>query len=827
MVLILILAGGQADKPVQVIAAADLPGWIRSGAVRARLPKLQDGRLEDLFDGNTATAVRCGDEGRAVFIFTFTRPIPLRQVGITPGGGGVYRWQAAVPSKSGADTPDGFMPLFDWRYVESGLRDPFPVQKELRARSLRISVERLTLGEEIILHELECYTPLELKAIQVDQCPETVHVGSAFQPKAVAIDQFGGRLPLDKDVKLHLYPAGLMKNETGLLTPLMPGKLRLRFSMGTLSSEEKTVTITQAGDAPTPLQVHPFETTAAIHAAGINEASTSFALYVRRDGEPPPEKPRRISTSSIITVYGLEPGKAYHFSLAGLDGAGDPITPRSEALRAWTHAPGELPLSTIASIDLLIPIYTGEFKVGDMDSMTSGFERARQFIFRGSRARLNLDIQCLPLYHLAPKGAGPGMEKIAQELEAKGVHRYGCSAIHVATLSPRENCSGYRFQNGTIGSQGISAYAAWPAEGKWLKDFACWTLVHEFQHTLEAFVNEGALSGKMLSGHFLDNYPLPEGDFFDAGDFYDGQHEILKRFEDYLQLPASRAHRMEVIDQDGDGLPDDDPRLPMDEARFGSDPEKIDTDGDGLNDLDEYCAGLYKGSDPVSEDSDDDGVPDGVDPFPLSSFTGCIPFGTPSRGEAPSGLLARDVYFSKGGRVSGLELYASWDPNHLYLAVKSKKALKLFLHVDGSGHLGPFESDRRVQAEGGEDEAEAAAGDVYTGDRALTLSFGSPHLLCGGRVVSEAEVLSAEREGDRFLWAAVPARLGSGTTHCYIGAESRTSPGLTLEAGRVLGLAVTFRTLDSGADSGEEFGPGWGCIFETHRFYDAILLPPK
>jgi hypothetical protein len=60
-----------------------------------------------------------------------------------------------------------------------------------------------------------------------------------------------------------------------------------------------------------------------------------------------------------------------------------------------------------------------------------------------------------------------------------------------------------------------------------------------------------------------------------------------------------------------------------------------------------------------------------------------------------------------------------------------------------------------------------------------------------------------------------------------MGAESRTSPGLTLEAGRVLGLAVTFRTLDSGADSGEEFGPGWGCIFETHRFYDAILLPPK
>jgi hypothetical protein len=71
------------------------------------------------------------------------------------------------------------------------------------------------------------------------------------------------------------------------------------------------------------------------------------------------------------------------------------------------------------------------------------------------------------------------------------------------------------------------------------------------------------------------------------------------------------------IDADGDGLPDDDPRLPLDERRFGSDPTRKDTDGDGLDDLGEFIADRFAGSDPRRPDTDGDGLTDDVDPYPV------------------------------------------------------------------------------------------------------------------------------------------------------------------------------------------------------------------
>jgi formylglycine-generating enzyme required for sulfatase activity len=57
-------------------------------------------------------------------------------------------------------------------------------------------------------------------------------------------------------------------------------------------------------------------------------------------------------------------------------------------------------------------------------------------------------------------------------------------------------------------------------------------------------------------------------------------------------------------DRDGDGLSD------VDEARFGTDPDKRDTDGDGKSDGDEVHV---HGTDPSKRDTDGDGVGDGAE----------------------------------------------------------------------------------------------------------------------------------------------------------------------------------------------------------------------
>jgi len=237
-------------------------------------------------------------------------------------------------------------------------------------------------------------------------------------------------------------------------------------------------------------------------------------------------------------------------------------------------------------------------------------------------------------------------------------------------------------------------------------------------HTLEAVLAAREGSEPLLEIHFHQNYPLPDGEVFDAGDVFAGLFEILRRYRGYPDLPAPWFRFIEVKDGDGDGLPDVDARLPCDEARFGSSPDEPDSDGDGLFDLEEYCSGVYRGGDPARADTDGDGTPDGADPYPLSTFSGVIPFGTPARGELPEGLLSRDVFFSgKSAVPRDVRVHASWDERALYFCLESPDRLEVFLHIDGSGRLGPFESDARIPSPEGGPEGS----DVYARDAVLSV----------------------------------------------------------------------------------------------------------
>lgn len=141
--------------------------------------------------------------------------------------------------------------------------------------------------------------------------------------------------------------------------------------------------------------------------------------------------------------------------------------------------------------------------------------------------------------------------------------------------------------------------------------------------------------------------------------------ELLRSWPRWKYFFYPAADVLQVADADADGVPDDDPRLPFDEVRFGSSPRHRDTDLDGLDDLSEA---LY-GSDPRSPDSDGDGMDDGRDPYPRYAFKHLIR-STPSA--RLDGIVEPNEYqesyaFEVRGRQC--RVYLGWTGEYFMMAV--------------------------------------------------------------------------------------------------------------------------------------------------------------
>ena len=144
---------------------------------------------------------------------------------------------------------------------------------------------------------------------------------------------------------------------------------------------------------------------------------------------------------------------------------------------------------------------------------------------------------------------------------------------------------------------------------------------------------------------------------------------------------------VEATDADKDGVPDNDPRVPLDEVRFGTNPTQQDTDGDGLNDLGELIAGHEGSANPLSRDTDGDGVEDGADPYPLYALQSWVQRYTPTI----DGTIepAWPHFFSDSVRT-GMTTYLTWDPTALYLGVRfasSPRPFTVWIDANHDGFL--------------------------------------------------------------------------------------------------------------------------------------------
>jgi hypothetical protein len=493
---------------------------------------------------------------------------------------------------------------------------------------------------------------------------------------------------------------------------------------------------------------------------------------------------------------------------------------------------------SVATLDVLVVIYTVGLSPEQVQSAKEGITFAREFYWRNSLAQLNLNMSFMEIATVAPDLSAITMVPIEQDLRPRGVSDNQYSAIFVTAA---DHVVGVGLQGcfGGFVLFGQTAGAYCPIFGQFYTfPDPAWYFIHEFQHALDLVIANGSGFPDMIFGHpyegasYCENRVLfPSG--IDYGTHFDWEAGTLRLFTHYAELQAPWNRPIIVTDSDGDGLPDDDPNVAVDEARLGTDPFSADTDKDGLNDLEEFTAAVFRGTDPLDPDTDGDGKRDGKDPLPL--------YVAPSTLRAARAPVAIDGLINErswqvlaegvrqGNADADLEasLYATWDSNFFYLAVQTSELPGYVdIQVDGSGINGPWLGADFFFLRA-DLFHEVLLTKQYLPDRS---SETVPEVWGPGDLAPELvpdSQVAVRNDGD--LWTAeiaIPREIGFGS-----GQEIRTEgappkTGLTLERGRVIGLDVRLDRLGSVPDPDTDDGVlvgVWASLTELLEFVDLTL----
>lgn len=235
----------------------------------------------------------------------------------------------------------------------------------------------------------------------------------------------------------------------------------------------------------------------------------------------------------------------------------------------------------------------------------------------------------------------------------------------------------------TTGHSGLPFDAEWGAKTFFLLRYK---ILHEFMQQLQALLrNSGYLSFPSTDrpGERLPH--CGRGRYGKLAQVFQ-----FARPHDWLALSHGRLGVS--LDADGDGIPDSDNSVALDEKRLGTDPTTADSDKDGLNDLEELVQGAHEGSDPLKADTDGDGLKDGEDSCPLADLGTEVTRGTPvldgklSEEEGWAPFLT--IVLPESGKEAA-RLYACWDDDAFHLAfeqlVPELDTVNMYLDLSGDG----------------------------------------------------------------------------------------------------------------------------------------------
>lgn len=267
----------------------------------------------------------------------------------------------------------------------------------------------------------------------------------------------------------------------------------------------------------------------------------------------------------------------------------------------------------------------------------------------------------------------------------------------------REQAWQYRGSGG-----GAFGLEEWPTPGRTFflggSDVA-WLMCHEYKHQVESNYNVSGLDkpeDRMWFCHFSQRFPgwdLSSAD--DHGDHWDGIAWQLRHHKRDSYLRSLFGIVEVTADHDGDGIPDDDPRVPLDEKRLGSSPTSQDTDGDGLFDMEEVMASTwvrathtdvrervevdYIRPDLTEADSDGDGSLDGLDKYPIYPYSPIIPKGVATiDGKLDEWIGEPQIKFNAEGIT--IEVWSRWNNASQDPSQESDETDALFYAVRMTGN---------------------------------------------------------------------------------------------------------------------------------------------
>lgn len=280
----------------------------------------------------------------------------------------------------------------------------------------------------------------------------------------------------------------------------------------------------------------------------------------------------------------------------------------------------DLGMARFVSLRVLVPIYkkVGEFELSqtDIDDIHQGVELAREFFWRNSRLQLHieptfLEVEAKMTTELLDEEGKiwPKSGILEEDLLARGIKKNQYDVVFlfyplshkatedVAPLRPIGG-SGSGMKLKRLGKTAYS-FASLPAA-----------------ETANIYPDGPKLTWIFVSQLFYSINTAVYGYDSEKLEDWGAVSSTLKQFR--VQDPPKAYGRIYLtLDNDRDGVPDDEPMVPLYEVHLGQNKETNDSDGDGLDDMKEITAGIFEGADNHLPDTDGDGLKDGEDPNPL------------------------------------------------------------------------------------------------------------------------------------------------------------------------------------------------------------------
>lgn len=375
-----------------------------------------------------------------------------------------------------------------------------------------------------------------------------------------------------------------------------------------------------------------------------------------------------------------------------------------------------------------------------------------------------------------------------------------------------------RSGGGTLGVDGWPQGV--PGRSQFLGDDIAWLATHEYHHQIES---QGFFSGlnteddRIFYCHFSERYRRrqPDGSYDEnvwasAGRFGEHWSGIAHTDREISEIQWLRWYFGEPIavdDYDRDGVPDNHPALPFDEARFGSDPRNARSDGQ-ITDFAKILLSIWSGGPlqsmwtrpertgilprPFHADSDRDGIADADDPEPLVPFP---PFVWPGRATL-DGDVSEWAALPLCGRIDAPEgdvvFTHSHDDAAYYGLVAMNGAwrdVRITLDGEGDGVWGPGVGGFGGSADG-----------FWITIKAPTASYQTAQVSC-------------ERSTNGFSY--VVHQDGAKTVVEFAIGNRGNSPWYWTGGGRTIGVAI-----DAGFQSGARYA-----MFDGYELVYCTMLP--